>query len=552
RQVCRPLGLADAHFNFRPTSLQSLRRTLRCLIFAGLPIVFLVVLFEHWDPENHRAVARLTLVAAQLLLSIVLAYTFHPRSPLLYEFLATDKTSWSYRFRYVWYVVAVAGPAALAGVALFGYTYTSLELTRRLQASVWLCLGLGLVHLFLLRWLLLARRRIALQRARDRRAALQANSEASTTGGVAPTPPENPCDLNAVSGQTRQLIVTSLASAALLGIWLTWIDVTPALGVLDRVPLWTTSSTSTESIQQPDGSVKIQTNDDVVPVTLNDLLFAVGVLALMVLAVKNVPGCLEIAVLPHLPLDAGGRYAVATLSRYAITIVGVIGACAVVGLKWSSVQWMAAAVTVGLGFGLQEIFANFVSGLIIFFERPIRVGDTVTVGDVSGVVSRIHIRATTITDWYNKELIVPNKEFITSKVVNWTLTDRSVRLVFNIGVAYGSDVAEVKKLLEQAARENPSIAAEPPPAAVFDGYGDSTLNFILRASVVNIDTMTPTRHELNARINELFQAASIEFAFPQRELHIHMTRADGVEVTPSFVTAEKKPAVDAESRLRSA
>ena len=133
----------------------------------------------------------------------------------------------------------------------------------------------------------------------------------------------------------------------------------------------------------------------------------------------------------------------ATVSRYLITVVGLLLCFGVVGVGWSKVQWLVAAMGLGLGFGLQEIFANFISGLIILFERPVRVGDVVTIDGITGVVSRIRIRATTITDGDRKELIIPNKEFITGRVLNWTLTDPVNRVVIPVGVAYGSDTERV-------------------------------------------------------------------------------------------------------------
>ena len=132
-------------------------------------------------------------------------------------------------------------------------------------------------------------------------------------------------------------------------------------------------------------------------------------------------------ILQRLSFDAGSRFAVTTVVRYVIVVVGVVVTFGQLGIGWSKVQWLVAAVTVGLGFGLQEIFANFVSGLIILFERPIRVGDIVTIGGFSGRVTQIRIRATTIRQWDRKELVVPNKEFITGQLINWSLRTRCCR-----------------------------------------------------------------------------------------------------------------------------
>jgi potassium efflux system protein len=190
------------------------------------------------------------------------------------------------------------------------------------------------------------------------------------------------------------------------------------------------------------------------------------------------------------------------------------------GVGWSKVQWLATALTFGLAFGLQEIFANFVSGLIILFERPIRVGDVVTVDDVSGVVSRVRIRATTITNWDRKEYVIPNKEFITGRLLNWTLTDKVNRIVINVGVAYGTDTEQARQIMLKICREHPQILADPPTEVSLEGFGDSALNFVVRTFLPNLDNRLEVIHQLHTEINRAFRDAGIEIAFPQRDLHI--------------------------------
>ena len=176
-------------------------------------------------------------------------------------------------------------------------------------------------------------------------------------------------------------------------------------------------------------------------------------------------------------------------------------------------QWLAAAVTVGLGFGLQEIFANFISGIIILFERPVRVGDVITVGEISGTVSKIRIRATTIVDWNRKELIVPNKQFITSQMVNWTLSDPILRLVISVGVPHGSDPDLVRNLLLRVARSNPRVLDNPKPSAFLLGFAKESMDFSLRVFVASPDMILGVQDELHAAIGEALRQADIEAAF---------------------------------------
>ena len=190
------------------------------------------------------------------------------------------------------------------------------------------------------------------------------------------------------------------------------------------------------------------------------------------------------------------------------------------GIGWSKVQWLAAAVTVGLGFGLQEIFANFVSGLIILFERPVRVGDVVTLGNISGKVSRIQMRATTIIDWDRKELIIPNKEFVTGQVINWSLSDSILRIVIPVGIAYGSDTKLANDILLSIAQGHPNVLKEPEPSSRFVAFGDSSLNFELRIYIPDPDLFLETRHDLLMEIDQRFREAKIEIAFPHQDIHI--------------------------------
>jgi potassium efflux system protein len=219
-------------------------------------------------------------------------------------------------------------------------------------------------------------------------------------------------------------------------------------------------------------------------------------------------------------MDAGARYAFTTVCRYVILGIGFLIALGLVGVKWGHLQWLIAALGVGIGFGLQEIVANFISGLIILFERPIRIGDIVTVDNTTGYVTQIRIRATTITDWDQKEFIVPNKEFVTGRLLNWTLSNPINRLVIEVGVAYGSDTKLTDELLHKVAREDPLIMDNPAPLVTFDGFGDNALKFTLRCYLPDMDNRLKVIHDLHMAIEKAFREAGVVIAFPQRDVHI--------------------------------
>ena len=206
--------------------------------------------------------------------------------------------------------------------------------------------------------------------------------------------------------------------------------------------------------------------------------------------------------------------------KYLVLVVGIFLACRLLGFAWHRVQWLAAGLTVGLGFGLQEIFANLVSGIIILIERPIRVGDVVTVSGTTGTVTKMALRATTILDHDYRELIVPNKKFITEDVMNWTLSDHKSRLVIKVGVAYGSDTSLVQNTLMKVASRHPLVVREPEPRAAFCGFGNSTLDFELRVVIPTRDMFFKVTHELHMAVEEAFRQKNIEIAFPQQDLYI--------------------------------
>jgi potassium efflux system protein len=236
--------------------------------------------------------------------------------------------------------------------------------------------------------------------------------------------------------------------------------------------------------------------------------------------IKNMPGLLNLLAQQYSSLDSGTRYAATAIFRYLITVIGIVIGLSFLQINWGQYSWLVAAVTVGLGFGLQEIVANFVSGLILLFERPVRVGDLVTIDDTTGVVTRIQMRATTVTNWDNQELVVPNKALVTGKLLNWTLSSLTTRLVLQVSVAYRSDPQIVQQMLIDVVSRHPDVMKDPPVSVTLESFGESALEFTIRCFLPSVDKRVPARHELNTAIFSALKAAKIDIPFPQREIHM--------------------------------
>ncbi|MGN8160412.1 mechanosensitive ion channel domain-containing protein [Salinisphaera sp. SWV1] len=541
--VCRESGLADRHFHWPGSARRGLYRNLRWVMIALIAPVVIISMTEAFDDDAKReTLGRAAFMFGELSIAVFAWRVLHPMRGALADVMTADDGS-AWRLGYFWLPLATGVPLALCGLAGLGYYYTALQLQSRFFYSIAVLGGSVIVYSLIVRWLTVVERRLALARAlRKREEAREARATreaAAVSGEGAPETLDSlEIDLIQISEQTRGLIKVVITLMIGTGLWLIWSDTLPALQLLDNINLWQYAT-------------RVGGQTQITNVTLGALLLAVAVAVVTALAGRNLPGFLEITVLRRLSMDAGSRYAMATLFQYAIVIFGVLVAVNLIGLHWSSIQWLIAAIGVGLGFGLQEIFANFVSGLVILFERPVRVGDTVTVGTLTGTVSRIRIRATTITDWDNKELVIPNKTFITETVINWTLTDDITRLIIKVGVSYDADADLVEKLIYEAIRAEPVALETPAPSVFMVGYGDSAVLFEARVFYHDLFNLLPLQHALYRRIHALFDANGIEIVFPQQDLHI---RSIDESVTRQFagVRRPRKRLAQAEARPRDA
>ncbi|MBG0668360.1 mechanosensitive channel MscK [Enterobacter roggenkampii] len=492
-------GVAVRHFNMPAQLTSHWRRQIVRISLALLPLHFWSVVSELSPLHLMDDVLGQLVILLNLLLIAILMWPMCRDS-------WRDKESHNIRLATVTVLAII--PLALMVLTATGYFYTTLRLSGRWIETVYLVIVWNLLYQTVLRGLSVAARRIAYRRAIARR------QHQVKEGAEGAEPQEEPTiALEQVNQQT--LRITMLVMIALFAVmfWAIWSDLITVFAYLDSITLWQYNGTEA-------GAAVMKS------VTMGSLLFALVSSVVAWALIRNLPGLLEVLLLSRLNLRQGASYAITTILNYVIIIVGAMTVFGSLGVSWDKLQWLAAALSVGLGFGLQEIFGNFVSGLIILFERPVRIGDTVTIGTFSGTVSKIRIRATTITDFDRKEVIIPNKAFVTERLINWSLSDTVTRVVIRLGVAYGSDLDKVKEVLLKAASEHPKVMHDPAPAVFFTTFGPSTLDHELRLYVRELRDRSYTVDELNRSIDRLCRENDINIAFNQLEVHLRNEKGD--------------------------
>lgn len=267
------------------------------------------------------------------------------------------------------------------------------------------------------------------------------------------------------------------------------------------------------------------------PMTVGKLFFLALLIAAVIFGENLLRRHLLLRVLKRTHLQPALQYAISRIIGYFVLGLGFYIALQLVGIDLSSLAIIAGAIGVGLGFGLQNIISNFVSGIIILAERPIAIGDRIEVGKVAGQVRKISLRSTLVVTNDNIAIIVPNANFISNSVTNWSYGDPKVRFRIPVGVAYGSDVEKVQQLLLEVARDHPNALREPPPSVFFAGFGDSSLNFELGVWTIQM-TYNPRRFrsDLNFAIEKKFRENQIEIPYPQREVRL---RSDSIVTAAS-------------------
>ena len=514
-RILAPGGVAELHFRWEKPLVAFLQNWIRRLGLVVLALVA-VVAFAEQQPAA---------LADDVLGILVVLTCYATMAWLLCRLILNDQTEKkAYRVRKLLGFAFALLPLALFVAVCFGYYYTALKLSDRLINTLYLLMLWLVVEATFVRGLSVAARRLAYQRALAKRQAAKEAGEGNDAIVEEPT-----LDIEQVNQQSLRLIRLALLAAFIGVLYWVWADLISVFSYLDNITLYEyTSGTGA--------------NMSMVPISIGDVLGALIIVGISIALARNLPGLLEVLVLSRLDLAQGSAYATTTLLTYVIIGVGFVATLSTLGVSWDKLQWLVAALSVGLGFGMQEIFANFISGIMILFERPVRIGDTITIGNLSGTVSKIRIRATTITDFDRKDIIVPNKTFITGQLINWSLTDTITRVTLKLGVDYGSDLDLVKSLLLKAAQENPRVLKEPEPHVYFLSFGQSTLDHELRMHVRDLGDRNPTLDELNRYINREFKAHNINISFQQMEVYLKNTSNQEYKLVPmDLPTPEQKP-----------
>ncbi|WOX49387.1 miniconductance mechanosensitive channel MscM [Aeromonas sp. XH] len=510
RHLTLEKGILILHFRWQRERVQKVWGQFRTLLLVLIPSFFVQGMANSYQEHAfYDSLGRLAFIVGALWLLLFFARLNREKLPLTWG--QADMTKPHLLHHFIWNSLMLAPLLAVLGT-LFGYFYTSRILLRQLELSLLAGLGCLLVYYLAHRWMLIQRRRLAFDRAKSKRAEILAQRERDEDdlSSEIPDVVEEPeLDLDTLSAQSLGLVRTLLMLGFTMLVVVQWSDLNSAFSFLSSIEVWQVSS-------------KVAGIEQLSAITLQDLMLTAFAFILTVVTARNLPGLMELTLLQHLSLSPGTGFALTTVSKYLVLLIGALTGFSMLGIDWSKTQWLVAALSVGLGFGLQEIFANFVSGLIILFEKPIRLGDTVTIRELTGTVTKIKTRATTIVDWDRKEIIVPNKAFITEQFINWSLSDAITRVKLRIRIGLTQEPRRVQQLLEQCVQESTLVLDTPVPEVFLIEFTDSALIYEIRLYVNSMDHRMPITHEVHSLILEKLNQLGMHL--PHQQIDIRMSR----------------------------
>ncbi len=522
-------SITHVQFDFSREAGHSLYASAR-IILLGTAVWLLLYRVLKAPPFEFEALPRIAYTLFLVTTAFAMFRLFRPDSAFVHQGLTSGHLKTLRRYRGAASALISLLVLAVVVLDIAGFRYGAASLARSLiltlLASVVLLIGYGALAT-IVRTVAARKRENGIEDAPTEGVALAEDGESLQPASTDPAKDDEPTAAERAARVELQIlrflrvVFVVLAVVLIARFW--GID-QRALGTFDQMVVYTITGVG----------------DAEDYVTVADFIRFAFIVIGTVWVLRSLPGIYEFALFPRLKVDAGIKYAILTISRYGLFAAGVIMGLSAIHLDLGRLGWLMAAMGVGLGFGLQEIVSNFVSGIILLIERPIQVGDLVTVGNMSGRVTRINIRATTIMNFDRQEVLLPNRSLITREVTNWTRGDTINRLIIPIGVSYDADPEEVSKVLLEIAKADDRVMTDPGPQVLFMAHGASSLDFELRCFVPNPGVKLDLMDSLNKTINREFRKRGIEIPYPQRDLHIRSSAVSLSDIRKE--DADPKPA----------
>ena len=490
-QIIKPNALVQRHFSMPPYKLAQYRGILNQIWLCALPLLIFANVAEADSNVIYADITSFVVV----LLSFTLLFIISLRSLIK---AINDVQGRSATAIFSWFISMLVCLAAVGFVAS-GYLYSIVTLTNRLAYTCYIILAYFLVSQTIHRMM-----HVYITKSLNKKRAKHKHTESEQT--LLTSMSMSPDKLTA---KAYKIVNVCLISIAAFFMYLQWNDLASVLRYLNTIQLWTN--------EEYINGTKVVTDY----LSLANILFAIFILVITSVLNKNLPVILERLMLLKKGVNQKSTsYTVKVIVSYLIMGLGIVMAAGAIGIKWENLQWLVAALSVGLGFGLQEIFGNFVSGIILLFERQLRVGDIITLNGLSGTVSKIRIRSTTIISFENKEVMIPNREFITSALTNWSLTSTVTKLEFVVGVAYDADVEKAKNLLRNIIYRCRYISKEHASLIYVSELAASSVNITVEVYVNAIGDRKLTMDYLSRETLSTFAQNGIEIPFNQMDLHV--------------------------------
>ena len=509
-------GIGITNFKWSDKACRLVRKDIKLFLCIALPLVFLIVALQN-GPLNLNFRGSLGRTLAIIFFIIILLFILKTLRRGKKSKIDANYAKWINR-NYLWAkAITITILLALIILAIAGYYFTVYEFAINISQSFYYLVIFLLLKEILHRIVYLSQIHIAYKKAEAEKKAEREKKKLEKKLGVEA---EDNLDIEIIdivigneelNHQTLQLINFILFIGIIVGIVLIWSDTFPSIKFLNYSVIWSSATTVVKN-----GIPVMQ------QISLLNLLQSIFIIVCTVIVVKNLSAIIEIIFFRGKEAHPGIRYAFTLISQYIVACVGFFMALKFIGIGWAQFQYMAAAMTVGLSFGLKDIFANFVSGIIILIERPIRLGDVVTVGQgssgTSGTVTKIRIRSTTITTFNRQELIVPNMCFLSEKIVNWSLSDQVYRVVISVKISYDSNAKEAEKILIKIANDCPLTLETPAPSVIFVDFTTNSYDFAVRV-FVQVDNMMKAQHKIRHEIIDQFKEAGIKIPYLEHNIH---------------------------------